>query len=127
MSSIVKKSSSSTFGAIEAVKQEIQKTIETLQMTNDSIMKPVLTKLLKDQTQHLSELKSKAISTPIVKKSPYNPREDILRKALPPFMNTSNLPSPGLIQYLYTVCSQSLLLILLKRKKLKLLISHSRI
>lgn len=67
MSSTTEKNPNLTHKDIEALKQDIQKTKEILQMTADAIMKPVLTKLLEDQTQHLIELESKSRNTPLEK------------------------------------------------------------
>ncbi len=69
MNSLAKKSSSYIPSEIEAIKQDIQKTKETIRVTSDPLMEPILTRLLKEQTQYLSELESKSTNTPIIKKS----------------------------------------------------------
>ncbi len=63
MNSTLKKPSYTVPEEVEAIKQDIQKTKETLQMTDDSFMKPILTELLKAQSQCLIELETQSTNT----------------------------------------------------------------
>ncbi len=63
MNSRVKNLSNSGPREVESVKQDIQNTKEAINITEDPKTEILLTRLLKEQYQHLSELESKLPNT----------------------------------------------------------------